>query len=110
MQALARRSRELEVINDRQYRYLIKQLSIRGWRTAEPNLAPIAIEKPRAIRKLAEVALGASPNLKNIAREFALTEIFLSDLFQMCAPAPKDNTPRNSGQRRTEVLKFKRRA
>jgi Zn-dependent peptidase ImmA (M78 family) len=67
MQALARRSRELEVINDCQYRYLMKQLSIRGWRTAEPNLAPIAIEKPRAIHKSAEVALSASPNLKNIA-------------------------------------------
>ncbi len=89
MQALARRARELNVINDRQYRYLMKQISMTGWRTNEPTLGPpLTPERPRAIRKLFEVVLGATPNFKQVARRFAVSENFLSEMIQMCAPPP----------------------
>jgi hypothetical protein len=62
------------------------------------------------MRKLAEVALGSLPNFKIVATDFALTERFLWDLFQMCAPPPKDTTLRNSGARHGDVVTFMRRA
>jgi len=48
MQVLIRRALDLEIITYRQYVYLIKQISIRGWRKKEPNNLDIPIEKPRA--------------------------------------------------------------
>src|SRR5260370_21615811 len=61
MQALARRARELNVINDRQYRYLMKQISMTGWRTNEATLGPpLTPERPPAIRQLFEDVLGAT--------------------------------------------------
>ena len=47
MQALARRARELQVITERQYRYIMQQVSMRGWRTSEPQFVEIKLEKPR---------------------------------------------------------------
>lgn len=108
MQALARRARDLEVITDRQYRYLMKQLGARGWRTSEPSLKPIAVEKPRAIRKLAEVALGPAPDLKQIARHFALSENFVSTIFAMSAPSPNQSAAPISPARRGDIVAFKR--
>jgi len=79
MQALARRARDLEAISDRQYRYLMQQMAMKGWRTEEPNFAPQQIEMPRLIPKIMEVALGPSLDLTKIAKEFCLTEEFVSD-------------------------------
>ncbi len=62
------------------------------------------------MRNLAEVALGSLPNFKIVAKDFALTKRFLSDLFQICAPPPKDATLRISGARHGDVLTFMRRA
>jgi Zn-dependent peptidase ImmA (M78 family) len=109
MQALARRARELNIINGRQYLYLMKQLSMKGWRTVEPNLSPLQVERPRAIRKLAEVVLGPSLNLKQVALNFALTEAFLKSLLGACAPPPKRNEPRPS-RRGGDILAFTRNA
>lgn len=107
MQALARRARELAVINDRQYRYLMKQLSMKGWRTVEPNLTPLQTENPRAIRKLVEVVLGHSPNLKLIAHQFALPGAFLQILLSACAPPPKRNASRSPRQN-GDIIAFTR--
>lgn len=54
IQALIKRAYDLEIITQRQYRYLFQQLSSRGWRTQEPR--PIGEERPRALLKMAEVA------------------------------------------------------
>jgi Zn-dependent peptidase ImmA (M78 family)/transcriptional regulator with XRE-family HTH domain len=108
IQALARRARDLDVINDRQYRYLMRQISMKGWRTDEPNLRPLTIEKPRAVRKLAEVAFGLKPNLSLIGRQFALTDKFLSNIFEMCAASPKEPAVRPQSAGRAGILAFKR--
>jgi len=88
MQALARRARDLEAISDRQYRYLMQQMSMRGWRTNEPVFTPQQIEMPRLIPKLAEVAFGSTPDLRKIANEFHLAKDFLSGILTMCSAAP----------------------
>ena len=61
MQALIHRAKDLDIVSDRQYRYLFQQLTARGWRYSEPANLDVPIEKPRLITKLAEVAYG-TPN------------------------------------------------
>src|SRR6185437_2384753 len=56
IQALIYRAKELDIITQRQYRYLFEQLSSVGWRTKEP--VTIEPEKPRAFRQLAEFVYG----------------------------------------------------
>jgi len=91
MQALARRARELGVISDRQYRYLMQQMSMKGWRLAEPSFSTEEKELPRAIRKLTEVALSPSIDIRKVAREFNLSAAFLSNVFSNCASSPEGN-------------------
>lgn len=105
MQALARRARDLEVITDRQYRYLMKQFSLNGWRTEEPNLTPVRPELPRALRKLAEVALGTPIRLKQAAKELVLPENFVSQLFEQCEPPPSKG--QSLPRRQSKVLQFR---
>ena len=85
MQALARRARDLDVISDRQYRYLMKQMSIKGWRMEEPSFAPVQLELPRVIPKLTEVAFGPSADLRKMANELHLTAEFVAGILSMCS-------------------------
>jgi Zn-dependent peptidase ImmA (M78 family)/DNA-binding XRE family transcriptional regulator len=89
MQGLARRARDLQVVSDRQYRYLMKQMSMKGWRLEEPEFEPLRKERPRAIRKLAEVTSGRKGSFQTLANEFHLPEKFLSDLFERCSSGPE---------------------
>jgi Zn-dependent peptidase ImmA (M78 family)/transcriptional regulator with XRE-family HTH domain len=56
IQMLIRRARDLEIITERQYKYLFKQVAEHGWRTQEP--ITLKVEKPRALRQMAEIAYG----------------------------------------------------
>jgi len=56
IQALIRRSYDLQLISERQYRYLFFQIGKLGWRTAEPILIPV--EKPRLLRQMVERLYG----------------------------------------------------
>src|SRR5438552_19140424 len=51
-----RRAVDLEVITERQYKYLYKQIYARGWRTQEP--VQIEAERPRLFRKMLEKIYG----------------------------------------------------
>jgi Zn-dependent peptidase ImmA (M78 family)/transcriptional regulator with XRE-family HTH domain len=89
MQAIARRAKEMDVINERQYRYLMQQFSAKGWRLNEPNFGPpLNPEKPRAIRKLAEVVFGEPLNVKKIAYDAALSDGFIRDVIDRCEGHP----------------------
>jgi Zn-dependent peptidase ImmA (M78 family)/DNA-binding XRE family transcriptional regulator len=57
IQMLIRRARDLQIITDRQYKYLFKQVADHGWRTQEP--IALKVERPRALRQMAEIAYGA---------------------------------------------------
>jgi Zn-dependent peptidase ImmA (M78 family)/transcriptional regulator with XRE-family HTH domain len=58
VKSLVRRARELGVIDDDRATSLYRQISARGWNRAEPGY--VAVEKPRALRKMVEIALGSS--------------------------------------------------
>jgi Zn-dependent peptidase ImmA (M78 family)/DNA-binding XRE family transcriptional regulator len=70
--ALVMRAARLEIITQRQQRYLFQQLSQRGWRTHEPSNLDIPVEKPRAVRKMAELIYGTPPDYRRIASDLNL--------------------------------------
>jgi Zn-dependent peptidase ImmA (M78 family) len=74
IQALIVRAKELDIISDRQYRYLYEQLSIQGWRTAEPDNLAVAPERPRSLRQLAEIAYGSPIDFRALSRNAAIPE------------------------------------
>ena len=52
MQAIIYRAYTLDIINERQFRYLFEQLSSKGWRKKEPSNLDIPIETPNALRDM----------------------------------------------------------
>jgi Zn-dependent peptidase ImmA (M78 family) len=70
IQAIFFRARELSLVTERQYKYLCMQISKNGWRTKEP--VTITAEKPRAIRKMAEILYGAPINYRKLSSEVHL--------------------------------------
>ena len=91
MQSILRRSRELSVLNDRQYRYLMLQISQRGWRMEEPTFGA-AVEKPRALRKLSEVGFGGEDTWETLAREFSLSTALVTSILAACEPSTSQVT------------------
>ena len=73
MQALIRRSHELGIITERQYRYLFEQLSCRGWRTNEPGNLDVPVEKPQVIVKMIEQLYGGASIVESYASDMHLT-------------------------------------
>ena len=95
IQALVRRAYNLGVISERQYRYLFMQISSKGWRTAEP--IPIAAEKPRLLKKMAEVLYGSSLPLERIAADADMLPAEVSRILDLYAGAEK--RPRSAESR-----------
>jgi len=52
--ALVYRAHELGLISERQYHYLFKQLSMKGWLKKEPKELDIPVEKPDGFNKMLE--------------------------------------------------------
>jgi hypothetical protein len=73
MQALVRRAFGLSIISERQYKYLFEEIGANGWRTREPRNLDIPVEKPRALRQIAEIAYGHPINYPRLAAESQLT-------------------------------------
>lgn len=65
MQALARRAYDLGTVTQGQYKYIMQQISKRGWRKNEPN--PLPVEQPRALRKMAELVFGVPLSYRRFA-------------------------------------------
>jgi Zn-dependent peptidase ImmA (M78 family)/DNA-binding XRE family transcriptional regulator len=78
LQALIRRALTLEIISPSQYRSLSTQLGARGWRTREPIAVPV--ERPRALRQLAELLYGVPIAYPALARDANLDPAFVQDL------------------------------
>jgi Zn-dependent peptidase ImmA (M78 family) len=73
MQALIRRAHELDIIPERTYRYLFEQIGWNGWRLREPPELDIPIERPRALKKMAEVAYGKPIDADRLALDAHIT-------------------------------------
>ena len=69
--SLVFRARDLGVISDRRARSLHIQIS-KMWGRTNPEPIKIPIEKPRALRKLAESVYGDPPDPRRLAFDFAL--------------------------------------
>ncbi len=74
IQALIRRSRDLDIITARQYRYLFEQLSQRGWRVNEPTNLDIPKEKPRLVQKMIEQLYENSNIIELMAKDVNLSK------------------------------------
>ncbi len=87
IQALIRRAYDLGIISERQYRYLFMQLSSKGWRTTEP--IPIVPEKPRLLKKMAEVLYGSPMPIERIAADVNMLPAEVSRVLNLYAEAEK---------------------
>ncbi|MBA3914900.1 MAG: XRE family transcriptional regulator [Acidobacteriales bacterium] len=106
MQALARRARELQVMSDRQYRYLMQQIATRGWRTSEPEFRRLPEEKPRALRRLIEVVFGPKTDFKQLGAELHLGSDFIADVVGACASSPDQSKEKLPSRRKAGVVSF----
>lgn len=98
IQALIRRARDLEIITERQYKYLFQKLSKFGWRKQEPANLAVPVEKPRAIRQMAELLYGKPIDSRRLAEDTKLTEQFVKEVMGPYREA--DERKRTAGQHR----------
>ena len=82
IQALIRRTFELGIISKRQYTYLFEQVGARGWRTREPSHLDILPEKPRALRKMAELQYGNPIHFAKLGDAMDLPTAFVKEIFE----------------------------
>jgi Zn-dependent peptidase ImmA (M78 family)/transcriptional regulator with XRE-family HTH domain len=80
VQALIQRARTLDRLTVSQYRALYAQLGARGWRTQEPIAVPV--ERPRALRQLAELLYGRPIETMRLADAMGLDPSFVQDLLE----------------------------
>lgn len=97
--ALVYRAHELGVIPDRQYRYLFEQISIRGWRTREPENLDIPVEKPRTLRRIVEL-LPFGSDFSRLAAELHLSAESMKEILELYDGIgdikPSESTPISS--------------
>ncbi|MGH7335284.1 MAG: ImmA/IrrE family metallo-endopeptidase [Candidatus Rokuibacteriota bacterium] len=82
IQSLVRRAHELEIISRWQYKYLFEQIGARGWRMSEPEHLAVAVEKPRALRKMAELLYGVPVNYQRMAKDLRLAPAFVKVILE----------------------------
>lgn len=87
IQALVRRAFELNIIAERQYRYLFEQISTRGWRTKEPENLDIPQEKPRSLRQMAEIVYGKPIDYERLATDAKLHVKMVKEIIESYAEA-----------------------
>lgn len=73
MQALIRRAYDLNVITERQYRYLFEQMTHRGWRNREPTNLDIGVEVPHMFRQMVGTLYGEPNNIPRYASDMHVT-------------------------------------
>jgi Zn-dependent peptidase ImmA (M78 family)/DNA-binding XRE family transcriptional regulator len=105
IQALIRRCYDLHLVPERQYRYLFEQLAAKGWRTKEPSNLDVPIEKPRALRQMAELIYGQSIDYERMGADMHLSIPFLRQVIQDYAPSSAVEEERLSQSR--NVISFR---
>jgi Zn-dependent peptidase ImmA (M78 family)/transcriptional regulator with XRE-family HTH domain len=102
-QFLIRRVLDLEIISSNQYRYLMMQVSSRGWRFKEPGDSTVTQEQPRMLAKMVERVYGKPPNFMAMKRDMGGAPVAL-----LRSLIEDTNTP--DPEPRRKVLSFYRRA
>ena len=80
LQALIFKALEIDVIDERQANSLRVQISKKGWRKQEPEALYIKPEKPRALRRMAEVLYGDPIDYKKFAHDMHMPIFWLKQL------------------------------
>ena len=109
IQALVVRAHELKLVSDRQYHYLFQQIATRGWKTREPQQLDVPPERPRAVRKMAEILYGKPIDYKRLAADAHLSAQFVREVIEAHAErAGGSATQSNEGKRTVAFLKERR--
>jgi len=83
IQALIRRAWDLELITQRQYKYLMQQMSMKGMRKKEPGKVPL--EKPRMISQMAELIYGIPIDYRKLASEMNVPAQLIKETLEVHA-------------------------
>lgn len=94
IQAMIRKSYSLGIITRNQYKYLCTQVSRRGWRINEPGSELLPPERPRALRKMAEVVYDG--NLAALADDLKFPRALVRELAGAYSAAPEQARPKSS--------------
>jgi len=103
VKSLIRRAREVGAIDQQRSTSLYRQMSARGWNRVEPGYVPV--EKPRAFRKLAELAYGTGPNVQRLAADAGWSESLALAVLDRHATA--DELPFEAVGRADNVVPFR---
>jgi Zn-dependent peptidase ImmA (M78 family) len=107
IQALIVHARALGIITERKYTYLFQQLSRRGWRNREPRMFDVPLEKPRALRQVAEMVYGNPIRYKKIAEDVRMPETLIRGIIE--AHATRTATPvEEVSKPKADVVQFSR--
>jgi len=93
MAALLRRAKELGAISRRNYERFVKEMAAMGMRTKEPDEFAIPIEKPRALRQMAEALYGKGLRFDHISKDFGLPSSFVEEVLQRYASSAEVHQP-----------------
>lgn len=86
--SLIERAYELKIITVDQRKYLWKQMTMRGWRMQEPDNLNVEPEKPRALRKMAELLYGGKNgaiNYQKLARDTSMPAGLIAEILDVHA-------------------------
>jgi Zn-dependent peptidase ImmA (M78 family)/transcriptional regulator with XRE-family HTH domain len=106
IQAILYRAKQLSLITERQHKYLCMQISKNGWRTDEP--VEIHAEKPRALRKMAEVLYGTPINYKRLAADSNLPPFWVKRIIE--THATKEELESRSSRLENQIVQFPQKA
>jgi Zn-dependent peptidase ImmA (M78 family)/DNA-binding XRE family transcriptional regulator len=105
MRALIMRAFELSLITDGQRRYLFRQMAVREWDKDEP--VPIPPEKPRLLRRLAELIYGPDADARDVAEPLAFPVHFFKPIMSAYASASEvhsGKTKRETTEKRGKLI------
>ena len=102
--ALIRRAHDLNIITLRQYHYLSQQMTILGYRTREPQNLDVAAEKPRLMRKMAELVYGKTIDFNRFSAD---TKVLSQELRTILKDY--EGSDENDLQVKSNVVRFRAR-
>jgi Zn-dependent peptidase ImmA (M78 family) len=106
--ALIMRARKLEIIKQRKYAQLFQQLSARGWRMREPRMFDVPVEKPRAVRQIAEMVYGNPIRYQKLAEDVGMPENFVRAIIESHATKVPEQSIKETEKPRAEIVEFGR--
>ncbi len=106
VQTLIRRAKDLEIITQRQYGYLFEQVGKRGWRLREPANLDVPVEKPRAVRKMAELLFGDPIEYLEMGNSLHIEPMLARQIVE--AHGSRSDLPRKEQAASVQPLQFRR--